>query len=63
MDLFNAAEAGDLPRVQQLISSGANVNAANKIGETPLIATPKGVAIFGNLSVCRRISEFRQPVA
>jgi hypothetical protein len=36
MDLFTAASSGNLPRVQELIASGANVNAARNIGATPL---------------------------
>ena len=40
-ELRDAAAKGDLPRVEQLIRAGANVNDAGKSGGTPLIQAAK----------------------
>lgn len=40
--LSDAADAGDLGKVTQLVASGANVNEADIVGSTPLIAALNG---------------------
>src|SRR5262245_26225091 len=42
-ELLKAAKKGDLPKIEALLGSGANVNARNKDGRTPVIeATREG---------------------
>ena len=36
MDIRQAAETGNIARIQELIAAGANVNQANIAGRTPL---------------------------
>lgn len=44
-DLREAALAGDVARVKQLIAQGADVNAASDGGETPLIRAVRGKSL------------------
>ncbi|HTZ00525.1 MAG TPA: ankyrin repeat domain-containing protein, partial [Rhodocyclaceae bacterium] len=36
--LFAAAQAGDVPAVEQALATGANINAADRLKRTPLLA-------------------------
>jgi ankyrin repeat protein len=52
-DLIEAARENNLPEVERLLSVGANVNANDRFGKTPLIVA----SIQGHLQVCQALRE------
>lgn len=53
-ELFVAAAAGQVERVDALLAQGADVNAKNAIGRTPLM----GAASAGNVRIIRKLLAF-----
>jgi ankyrin repeat protein len=45
--ILNAAWKGDIPRIEQLVKDGADVNTADEMGATPLYLAAQGGHPFG----------------
>ena len=59
MPLHGAAEAGDVPRLESLLAAGAQVDARDALGETPLHVSARN----GRGAVIPEMTDIREAVA